>query len=591
MSKNKRIQHLIQLALFTGILIFLNVIGSLVHGKWDLTEEKRFTLTDSTREILNDIDEPVLVRVLLVGEFPAGFKRLQKSTQELLDDFRAEASSFSGRSTDKNFFQRIGDFFSFVSKDALLDYEFSDPNEGTTEEINLRRREMAKDGILPTRFRLEDVEGSEEKLIYPYAIFSYKGRQVVVNLLENQLGQGQEAVLANSIDLLEYKFANAIQKLMQARKPVIAFTTGHGELNELQTRDLVTTLNPYYEFGRFNLDSNFQVPPQIDMLIVAKPRGPFSDRDKFMIDQYVMNGGKVLWMVDRLNATLDSMRTDGNFVPRDYPTNLEDLLFRYGVRVEPNLVLDLQCSKIPQVVGMQGGNPQIEMFDWFYHPVITPPTTHPITKGLNNLVMFFPSKIDTIRTKTPVKKTVILSSSQYSREQYSPVRLNFEILRYDPDPSKFNKKNFPLAVLLEGEFPSLYENRVSENFLSGLQQIGQEYKSSSVPNRMMVIADGDIGANVVTNPNTGGIRALGFNPYNRQFYDNKDFLINAIEYLFDPEGVVEARGKEIKVRLLDTVTAKQSKTKWRLINLGIPLVFLGLFGLGFVYMRKRRFAG
>lgn len=562
-TSNKRTQSLIRIGLFLGIVILLNILGNAVYTHFDLTEDKRFTLTEPTVELLEELDDVVYVRILLEGEFPAGFKRLQRATLEMLNDFRKRSS--------------------------FIEFEFEDPNEGGIDVVNRRREEMAKEGITPTMFRLKDVEGTTEKLIYPYAIFYYRGRNIAVNLLENQRGLNQDVVLNNSVSLLEYKFANAIQKLQQPSKPILAFTTGRGELTELQTRDLLGTLQPYYEVGRFNLDSAYQIPQQIELLMVAKPRGGFTDRDKFILDQYVMNGGRILWMLDRLNAELDSMATQRNFIPLEYPLNLDDLLFRYGVRLEPNLVLDLQCSKIPQVIGMQGGNPQIELFDWYYHPVVLPQSNHPIVKGLDNVNLFFPNRIDTVKTKTDIQKTVLLSSSQYSREQYSPVRLNFEILRYDPDPSKFNKPNIPLAVLLEGEFTSLYENRVTEGMLAGLKQIGAEYKSQSPLNRMIVISDGDLAANVINDRQTGAVMPLGYNRYDRRQYGNKDFLLNCIEYLLDGGGVIEARGKEIKLRLLDAVRAEEQKSLWQFVNLGIPLVLLMGFALLFNYLRRKRY--
>lgn len=585
MSKSKkRNQSLIQLGLFTGVLLLLNILGNAFFTQFDLTQEKRYTLTEPTVNLLQSLDEPVFVRVMLEGEFPAGFRRLQRSTREMLDDFRGNASL---NKASGNLFGRIGAFF---SQDALIQYEFSDPNAGTVEEINQRREEFRKEGLVPTLFRLKDVDGTEEKFIYPYAVFSYKGRQVVVNLLENQPGYSQDEVLVNSINLLEYKFASAIQKLQLEQKQVIAFSAGQGEAGDLETRDLVSTLRPYYDFGRFFLDSNYVIPSQIDLLIVAKPTQPFTEQDKFKIDQFVMNGGKVLFLVDRLQAELDSLRSASSFVTREYETNLDDLLFRYGVRIEPSLVLDLQCSQIPQVVGNQGGNPQIEFFDWFYHPIITPHTDHPILKGLENVNLFFPNSIDTVRTKTQVKKTILLSTSDYSREQFHPVRLNFEILRYDPDPTKFTKKQIPIGVLLEGEFPSLFENRVTESMEQGLKDLGSAFRNTSVPNRMIVVSDGDVILNPVAKDGSGSVMPLGYNVFERKMYGNKDFIINAIEYLLSDAGLIEARGKEIELRPIDTVRAADERLQWQLLNIGLPLALLVVFGLLYFYLRRKKYA-
>ena len=318
-----------------------------------------------------------------------------------------------------------------------MDYQFDDPDKGTIAEINERREKLAEQGIQPVNLRI--LEGSEykEKLIYPYALFHYGSRQVVVNLLEQQIsGQmDDEQVLNNSIGLMEYKFSNAIQKLFMDRKPAIVFTAGQGELLPKETADLESNLRAFYNTGRIDLDSTYYIHPDIDLLVVAKPKRQFDERKKFLIDQYVMNGGKVLWLIDPLNATLDSMRFNGSFVPLPLDLNLDDLFFNYGFRLNTDLVLDLQCSRIPLQVGQVGNKPQLELFPWYYHPLVMPIGEHPIVKGLDLVNLKFPSTIDTIQTRRRVDKTIILASSNYSRRQMSPVRLNFEILRSEPDPA------------------------------------------------------------------------------------------------------------------------------------------------------------
>ncbi len=560
---SRRQATLLQMALFSAVLVLANVLGNLFFAQLDLTEEKRFTLTQPTRELLRAIDDVVYVRILLEGEFPAGFKRLQRATRELLQDFRGYS--------------------------PWIEFEFENPNEGTVEEKNRRRQELSELGIHPTNLRLKDAEGTEEKLIYPWAIVYYKGREAYVNLLESQGMQNPHVVLNNSIALLEYKFANAISKLMKGTKPYIAFTVGHGELNERERKDLVNHLAEYYNVGTFVLDSAGYIPDEVAVLIVARPRGPFSEKDKFKIDQYVMRGGKVIWLIDRLNAALDSLRGRDAFVPFDYDLQLEDLLFKYGIRIEPNLLLDLQCGLIPQVVGMQGGQPQIDLFKWYYFPIVTPDLDHPITKGLDGVYLEFPSTIDTtVRIKTPVKRTVLLHSSPYSRVQYAPVRLNFDILHYEPDPDKFSKGPYPVAMLLEGEFPSLYEHRVTQQMLAGLEQMGRPFRSRSVPTRMLVVSDGDVARNPV-NPD-GTILPLGYNRFMRYQFANRDFLLNAIEYLQDPDGVIAARAKDVKLRLLDTVRAREERLKWQMLNLVLPLVFLLAFGIGWNGWRRLKYA-
>lgn len=565
---NKKTQTFLQLGLFIGILVFLNVLGNYFYTYFDLTEEKRYTLTKPTRQMLQDLDDVVYVQVLLDGKFPAGFKRLQNAVLELLEDFRSEAS--------------------------VIEFQFDDPTEGSVEEINARREQLAKDGILPINLRVEDVEGSKETLIYPYAIFNYKGRAAVVNFLEaSRPGIPQEVVLNNSVSLLEYKFANAIQKLQGSHKPNIAFLEGHGELHPLQVMDFERNLRQYYDTYHFSLDTVMQLPAEeVDVVLVAKPRGAFSEQDKFKIDQYIMNGGRMLWLIDKLNVNIDSINRNQVYVPFPYPLDLDNLLFKYGIRLDDNLVLDLECSPIPLKVGDTGGQPQFRLFPFFYHPVVASKSEHPIVKSLDRIDLFFPSSIDTtVRTKTEIKKTVLLNSSQRSRIQLIPTTLNFEVLREKPNPALFNQPFQPLAVLYEGIFPSAYENRVTQSMMDGLNQLGLSFKVQSVATKIIVVADGDLIRNEVRLDADGKPYPLplGQNPFDGYVYANKDFLLNAIEYLLDENGIIEARSKDVKLRLLDEVRASSEQTKWQLINLVLPLLFLGVFGIVFNGIRKRRF--
>ncbi len=559
---NKRNQSFIRLGLIVGIAIFANVLGNVFFTHFDLTEDKRFTLSEPTLKMLRNLDAEVYVNVLLEGEFNAGFKRLQRSVSEMLDDFRSQS--------------------------GFITFSYTNPGEGSVDDINARRTELANEGIVPTNLRIKTTEGTEEKFIYPYAKISYKGRTEVVDLLDEEaVGANPDEKLNTSISQLEYKFANALHKLQTGAKEVVAFTVGHGELSERERADLVRSLRSYYEVGTFNLDSAAAIPQDVKTLIVAKPRAPFSDRDLFIMDQYVMNGGSILWLVDPLNVELDSMRTQKSYVARDYPLNINDMLFKYGARVNPDLVLDLQCSKIPMVIDQKG---TMDLFSWYYFPIVVPNSDHPLVRNLDGINLYFPSSVDTIKTKTPVKKTVLLATSDNSKIQPNITRLNFEILRYgDEIASSFDKKQVPVAVLLEGVFPSAFENRVTQEMQDGLRQLNQAFKTQSVPTRMVVVADGDVARNFI-NAKTGAPLALGFNPIDRFQYANKDFLINAIEYLRDDAGLIAARGREVKLRLLDNTKAQQQETFWTLINIGGPLLLLGIFGFFYTWLRKRRYA-
>lgn len=569
-KNSRKIQSLIQLGLFLGIVLFLNILanarinGRALYTYLDMTEEKRFTLTDASRRLLSDLDDVVYVKVLLDGDFPAGFRRLQSATQDMLDDFR----SVSG----------------------FVEYDFANPNDGSVKEINARREQLAKDGINPINLRVKGVEGTEERQIYPYAVVYYKNRNIPVNLLENEVpGVPPEVILNNSVSLLEYKLANAIQKLQAARKPNILFTKGHGELMGLETADLEKTLREFYETGRIDLDSVVAIGPEASALVIAKPTRPFSEKDKFKLDQYVMNGGKVLWLLDQVRVDLDSLRGRSSYYPNEYGLNLDDLLFRFGIRIQPDLVLDVQCSRIPLATGMVGNAPQFDYFRYPYHLVVAPRIDHPIVKSLGAINLRYPSSIDTsVIVKTNLKKTVLLESSPNSRLQFLPVEMNFEFLREDLKEDKFNKPPQPLALLLEGDFPSMYENRVTESLLEGMKELGLEYKSRSVPNKMIVVSDGDIARNKV-NLVQQSYSPLGYNEFERYLFANKDFIVNSLEYLLDDKGVIEARGKEVRLRLLDTVRAKKEKGFWQGLNIISPLAFLAIFGLIFNWLRRRRY--
>ncbi len=569
MRQNKRLQSIFQFGLFLGIVIFLNILANARLGNQplytylDLTEDKRFTLTEPTRTLLRDLDDVVYGRILLDGEFPAGFKRLQKATIEMLDDFRSES--------------------------GYIEYTLENPSEGKPEEVNERYKKLTQEGVIPTNLRVKESGETVNKTIFPYVIFYYKGRSAAVSLLENQSpSASQEVVLNNSVSLLEYKFANAIQKLKKGVKQPIAFTTGHGELPPAQTADLERSLRRFYETGRFNLDSTPYINPDLQALIIAKPTEPFSEKDKFKLDQYVMNGGKLLWMIDKLAVSLDSLRREV-YLPKQYDLNIDDLLFRYGIRIQPNLLLDLQCTRIPQVVGRQGNQPQFDYFPYPYHLIAVPGSDHPIVKSVDGVNLKYVSTIDTnIRTKTALEKTILLSSAGRSFMQYLPLRMNFEILQTGFDARQFDKGPQTVAMLVEGTFPSMYENRVTSSMRAALSQIGQELKTESLPNKMIVVADGDLASNQV-NPRTQEIIPLGFNQFDGQRYANKDFLLNAIEYLVDDTGLIAARGKEIKLRLLDRTKVEEEKGYWQVINIALPLAFLLIFGWLFNFVRRYRY--
>jgi len=564
----KNVGNYIKLIIIAAILIVINIIAGYVHSYIDLTEEKRFTLAESTTNLLYEVEDRIIIKVLLEGKFPASFKRLQQATREMVGEFRDENSD--------------------------IDYVFEDPTEGDMDNVNNRIRSLAELGVVGRSLTYFEGKEKVQKLVFPYALVQYGDREVIVNLLETASGpEDEESMLNKSVSLLEYKLANAIQKITARNQGNIVFTSGQGELEPKYRTSLKNELSRFYNIGDLPLDSITSIGQEADLVIVARPTKEFSLKNQFKLDQYVMNGGKIIWLIDKMDENLDSIQKYKFYVPKEYPLGLDDMWFKYGARIQPNFVLDLQSTAIPQVIGQSGGRPQTQLFPWFYHPLAAPASTHPIVKNLDRVNMYWPSTIDTIQTKTHVQKTVLLASSQYSRYQMNPVRLNFEILKIEPDPSKFNKGRQPVALMLEGQFPSLFENRVDESFKKTLESINQPFRAVSVPTKQLIVSDSDFAANWF-NERTQESYPMGYNPYLPQgqniFQGNQDFIINTIEYMISEGGVLEARNREVKLRLLNGPKVREEQTMWQLINIGLPLLFIILFGLVYNYLRKIKYS-
>ena len=554
----------LQLLLVVAIIIVVNVIASFLYTEVDLTDDQRFTLSESTKAVVAAPDDNITIKVFLEGEFPAGFKRLQSSVKDLMDKLR-----------DIN---------------PNIVYEFEDPTEGSPRVVEQRQKMLIEEKIIPVSLSYSDGTQLVQKAVFPFAIVTYKAKKYIINLLEEQkLGDDKDVILNKSVALLEYKFANAFQKLQAPRAKNVLFTQGNEEWDESQTFRLESEIRRFHKVGRVYLDSLMKLDSTIDLLIVAGPKTPISIQNQFKIDQYIMNGGKVLWLLDKFHISLDSISKNKFFIPTDTDAGVDNLLFKYGVRIMPDLIMDLECSYIPQVIGMAGDKPQTKLFPWYYHISAATTPVHPIVKNVDRINMFFPSSIDTIKTDADIKKTILLSSSKYSRSQLQPMRLTFEILKTAPDPSKFTGGQKSLAVLLEGKFESFFKNRLTADVQANLEQMGVEFISESKPTKQIVISDSDFAKNLVNTTN-GQTEDIGYNKWERKYYKgNKDFTINMIEYMLDDGSILESRSKEIKLRLLDAVKTKEEKTKWQFINVGLPVVLLALFGLLYHYIRRRRF--
>lgn len=562
-KKLQSLESSFRITLVLGIIILTNLVFSFFRLSIDLTEDKRFTLTDASLKTIRNVPDVVYVRVLLDGQFPAGFKRLQENTKTLLDQFRSENGN--------------------------IEYSFENPNEGSLEEINSKRDILSKDGLVPVNLRVRSGTENSEQLIYPYAIFNFGERKIAINLLENLPELDQEQNLNNSISQLEYKFTSAVDKLLHLEKKNILITTSNNELSKEHTKAIDQLLRQFYSVSRINLDSVYQIKQEVDAIIIAKPLKPFSERNKFILDQYLMNGGKLLWFIDGMSMSLDSLATKNEYIPEPLDLNLSDLFFKYGLRIQANLVLDLECAKIPQVIGKLGDKPQIDYFPWYYYPIPAPLSNHPVINNIDRILLDFPSSIDTLKTKFEVHKIPLIVSSSYSRFQLSPSKVSFEILRYKPDASKFNKPNLTMGILLEGIFSSSYENRLDESMNKALQAISMDFKPKSVFTKMIVVADGDVIKNNYDEA-TQKFSKLGYNKFEKINYNgNNEFFMNAIEYLTNDVNILEARSKQYKIRLLDQVKIEKEKVYWQGLNVGLPIIVLIIFGMSNAYFRKKRY--
>ncbi len=564
---NNRRDAIFILLITMAILMLANILSQYLYTRFDLTSEKKFSIMPSTKKMVRGLKDAVTFKIYLEGDMPAGFKRLRQSTRDLLNELRA----YGGKN---------------------IQFEFIDPVAGKSEdERKAILEELLAKGLAPANVQTGSANQSKITMVYPCAVAYYYGREYPIQLLENQIGYDKEQVLNNSAISLEYKFATAIQKLTMYRPPQVAFTTGHGELNQAQLADIQQQLNNLrYHVGVMDITKGYNISSDFDALIIAKPTVPFDEKDKYKIDQYIMHGGKVMWLIDATTADFDSLKVSltGQFVV-DKNVNLDDQLFKYGARVNTDLVEDINmCSPIPLKVGNMGNAPQIELFPWYYFPLLLPAGDHPIVKNMDPVASQFASTVDTIRNPG-VKKTILLRTSDNSKAVMTPARVHFGILQQKPNPQYFNQPRLPVAVLLEGEFQSLYKNRMTKEFLAIGDSISDlKFVDHSPASKMIVIGDGDIIRNELRQD--GSAYPLGYYSVSRQTMANKDFILNCIQYLVDTSGILETRNKEVKLRLLNKIRVQEEKVKWQVINIIVPIVLIVLFGIGFNYFRKKKYA-
>ncbi len=559
----------VRFALVAGILVLLNVLSTRLHLRFDLTAEKRFSLSEPTKKMLAGLKEIVSIEVYLKGSLPAGFQRLSEGTAEVLTEFQ----EYGG---------------------GKVRFRFLNPIEGKTDQEKLEVfRVLSDKGIQPVNLKIQrdEEDGYSEKIIFPSAKIAYNQQETSVSLLESHMAMSPDERLNLSQALLEYKFASAIRQLLQPGRKKIAYLVGDGEMIGPNTVDMLSTLEKYYDVDTIDLNQNIDISPLYAAAIVCKPSLSFDERNKFKIDQYVMQGGRMLWMLDQLRMEMDSLKSSDATMAVDYNLNLDDMLFRYGVRINPDLVEDfLQANPIPVTVGKIGDQPDIRTLPWLYFPFSIPRSTHPIVNNMDAVMFSNAGSIDTVANEG-VRKTILLASSERARRVPSPVRITLSSLKFKPQPEMFREKNIPYAVLLEGKFTSIFNNRMDPGFIRVYEDsLKKKFRiATEKETRMIVVSDGDVFLNDFTQAR--GPLECGYYKITDQLFANKTFILNSVEYLTDDFGLIGARNKTLPLRLLDAVRIKRERIGWQLLNIGAPIALILFFASGYFFFRRKKYEG
>ncbi|MGE5518625.1 MAG: gliding motility-associated ABC transporter substrate-binding protein GldG [Candidatus Dadabacteria bacterium] len=548
-------------------LVLINFIAAKIHYRADLTQEKRYSITHTTKNLLHSLDGDLHISVFLKGDFPAEFRRLSTTSQEFVSELREANPS------------RITYTFINPQDEAA-------PGKSWGDSLQVM-------GASPVNLSVQVKSGEENKLLFPYALINYKGYQSLINLFSSSKRTITATELNNAEAMMEYEYARAIDQMNNPQRASVAYAIGNGEPTNARVYDLQQVVRSAYNFGLFNIKAQKFIPKEIQVLLVVKPDSTFSTDEKLKIDQYIMNGGKVLWFIDNLHAEQDSLSYTNKLVAYERNLDIQDLLFNYGVRINPDLVMDLQCDFLPFAVGGSASNPQYEFLHWNYYPLFESKNNHLINKNLGLVAGRYVNSVDTIQVPG-VKKTFLLQSSSNSRTISTPALISPNENRNTPTDAAFNQSGIPAAVLLEGHFTSFFRNRISKAQVDSLAAGGGFVESTTEPNKMIVVADGDIVLNDIS-PKEGPL-PMGLNlftsgsQYEYQFA-NRDFLMNCLEYLTSKTSIIETRNKEIVLRLLDTKKVDAEKSKWQLINIVLPILLIIIAGVIYQQVRRYRFGG
>jgi ABC-2 type transport system permease protein len=557
MNKKKNIQNIFIVFFF---ILFVNLIFTTYFFRLDLTTDKRYSVSKNSKKLFRDLKEDLSVIIYLDGDLNPGFLRLKKSTIEMLEEFRVYAGN-------------------------KISYSFQNPSSALANEDRIKQYEqMEKRGMRATVVYEKDAEGqSKQKVIFPWAQI-IKGKDTInVNLLKNIPGNSGQENLNISIENIEFELTDAVRILTSKEVQKIAFLEGHGELPEMLTYDITHSLSKYFQIDRGVLGDDPSVLDLYKAVVVAKPQDKFSETEKYIIDQYIMRGGRVLWLVDGARVSMDTLATYGVTPAIQNDVNLNDQLFRYGVRINANLIQDVQCAYIPVDKAREGEAPNYQPAPWYFSPLLFPVPSHSVSRNLNAIKGEFSSTVDFVGNDSELKKHILLVSSQNYKVLNVPIRVGLEVLNMPADPAYFNERYHPVAVALEGTFQSVFKNRIPPKNLL----LKEELRESSEKTRMIVIADGDVIRNEVT-----GVGAnvqplpLGYDSYMNQEFGNRQFIMNAILYLTDDDGWLNLRSRELKLRLLDKVAVLKNKRIIQVINVLLPLLVLLVFYL-FNFVRRR----
>ena len=554
---SKKLESILYFLIGLFVIIVANQLSSRLFYRYDLTEEKRFTISEASIHVLENLKETVYIDVYLEGDLPAGVKRLQKSVKETLDEYKIYAGS-------------------------NLQFRFINPSTAKGKKARQEFYEsLIKKGIQATNF-YNNVDGKKtQTLIFPGAIITYGSKELGITFLKGNKASSPQEQLNQSVEGVEYELSNAIKSLTEQKSKRIALLKGHGELDTLQIAGLTAELSTKYKVFHVDLSKRPNLL-RFDAIVLAKPKTSFSEIDKYKIDQFIMRGGKAMFLVDALSVNMDSASSENNLA-LPFETNLEDLFFKYGFRINKDLIIDMNAAPYPVVVGNLGENPQIRLMPWPFYPIVNEFTKHPTARNMDAVVTRFMSTIDTLKVDG-ITKIPLMNTSQYSKVLSSPVIVSIDELRKDMKPEFFNSGPQTTAWIYEGKFTSLFKNRFLPNNADKYQFIADGNQT-----KILIVSDGDIARNDI-NPKTGQPVELGFDQFTETRFANADLLLNIMTYLLDEDGIINIRSKEVKIRPLDSVKIKSQKLTWQMINLVLPILIIVIFGIIKYFIRKRKYA-